>query len=440
MDFLKDDVRRLYRQFLVPSVGSALVMSIYSSVDTIAVGQAEGELGTAAMAVVTPLYSFFVFLAILCGVGGSVLMSNAKGKGENEKGNAYYTASMLVMGVLTAVFWGVLLLFHRQILTFFGADEIIMPKAMEYARWIIWFTPVFIAPTFLSSFVRNDGAPTLAMAAVIFGGCVNMFGDWFLVFPMGMGMEGAAIATVTGTSVQVIVMCSHFFRKKCNLKLVMPCQLGQGIRKIFDIGFGASVLDLGTVAIAFFMNNQIQRYGGTMELGIYGVVAAITSLFQALFCGVGQAIQPLISANHGAGNHDRVKTFWRYGLITSLVMGIVFTLLGELFPRQITQLFINATPEALAAAPEIFRQFFLLFPFLGITVLATYYLQSILHGKMSMVVAILRSVLISGLLILILPMVMDINGVWLALPASECLTAGIALWYIYRKTRMYQFE
>ena len=182
MDFLKDDVRRLYRQFLVPSVGSALVISVYSSVDTIAVGQAEGELGTAAMAVVAPLYSFFIFLAILCGVGGSVLMSNAKGKGEEEKGNAYYTASLLMMGILTAVFWGILLIFHRQIFTFFGADEIIMPKALEYARWVIWFTPIFIAPTFLSSFIRNDGAPGLTMAAVIFGGGVNVFGDWFLVY------------------------------------------------------------------------------------------------------------------------------------------------------------------------------------------------------------------------------------------------------------------
>ena len=434
MDFLKDDVRRLYQQFLVPSVGSALVISVYSSVDTIAVGQAEGELGTAAMAVVAPLYSFFIFLAILCGVGGSVLMSNAKGKGEEEKGNAYYTASLLMMGILTAVFWGILLIFHRQIFTFFGADEIIMPKALEYARWVIWFTPIFIAPTFLSSFIRNDGAPGLTMAAVIFGGGVNVFGDWFLVFPMGMGMKGAAIATVIGTSVQAIVMCSHFFRKKCGLKLVMPHQLHQGIRKIIDIGFGASVLDLGTVTIAIFMNNQILRYGGTMELGIYGAVSSITSLFQALFSGVGQAIQPLVSANHGAGNHTRVRAFWRYGLITSLTMGVAFTLLGELFPRQITQLFINATPEALDAAPGIFRRFFLLFLFLGVTVLATYYLQSILHGKMSMIIALLRSVFVSGLLILLLPMVMDINGVWLALPASELLTTGIALYYIYKKT------
>ena len=121
-------------------------------------------------------------------------MSNAKGKGEEEKGNAYYTASLLMMGILTAVFWGILLIFHRQIFTFFGADEIIMPKALEYARWVIWFTPIFIAPTFLSSFIRNDGAPGLTMAAVIFGGGVNVFGDWFLVFPMGMGMKGAAIA------------------------------------------------------------------------------------------------------------------------------------------------------------------------------------------------------------------------------------------------------
>ena len=200
MNFLTSDVRKLYKKFLFASMGSALVMSIYSFVDTIAIGQSEGTVGAAAFAVITPLYGILVFLSILCGIGGSVLMSNAKGEGNEEKGNACFTVSVLVIVALTAAFWPLFMLFHEQIFTFFGADEKIMPKVMEYAEWIIRFFPVFIAPTFISAFIRNDGVPTLAMVAVIIGGCVNMFGDWFLVFPLGMGMKGAAIATVLGTS------------------------------------------------------------------------------------------------------------------------------------------------------------------------------------------------------------------------------------------------
>lgn len=430
MNFLNENVKGLYKRFLTASMCSALVMSIYSFVDTIAVGQSEGTLGAAAMAVITPLYGILVFLAILVGIGGSVLLGNAKGEGNVKAGNGYFTASLILMGGLTALWWLVFIFFHEEILTFFGADEGLMPKVMEYAQWIIWFFPVFIMPTFISSFIRNDGAPALAMAAVMIGGAVNIFLDWFLVFPLNMGMKGAAVATVTGTCLQVIVMCSHFFCGKCGLNLVKPEQIGCAFREILSIGFGASVLDLGTVILAVIMNNQIMRYGGTTELAVYGVIATVTSLFQALFCGVGQAIQPLVSANFGAGNADRIKNFWRMSLGTVLILGILFTAIGELLPVPLVRLFVDATPEVIIAAPAIVRRFFLLFIPLGITVLSTYYLQSVMREWMSMLVAVLRSVAVSGTLLVVLPQFWKIDGVWMAMPISEVIVAAIALCYI----------
>ena len=434
MDFITGDIKQLYRKFLTASMASAMVMSIYSFVDTIAVGQSEGPAGAAAMAVITPLYGVLIFLGILCGVGGSVLYGNARGEGKEEKANALFTAATGLMLFLILLVWIIFALFHQQIFTFFGADAELMPKVMEYARWLIWFLPVFILPTFISSFIRNDGAPGLAMAAVIIGGCVNIFGDWFFVFPLGLGMTGAAIATVLGTSVQVIIMCIHFFTKKCTLRIVKPNHVKPAICQTLGIGFGASVLDLGTVILSIIMNNQIMRYGDTNALAVYGVVATITSLFQALYCGVGQAIQPIVSANCGAMQAERIKQVWKMSLTTVIVLGIGFSAVGELFPTQIVRLFMDVTPEVLMVAPGIIRPFFLLFLFLGITVLATYHLQSIMHGRMSMMIAVLRSVVISGLLIYILPLVMGILGVWVAMPISELIVAVVALLYIYKRT------
>lgn len=409
-------------------------MSVYSFVDTIAVGQSEGPVGAAAMAVITPLYGVLVFLGILCGVGGSVLYGNARGEGKIEKANALFTAATGLMAALTILVWIGFAVFHEPVFTFFGADAELMPKVMEYARWLIWFLPVFIAPTFISSFIRNDGNPGLAMAAVITGGSINIFGDWFFVFPLGMGMTGAALATVIGTTAQVLIMCSHFFTRKCTLRFVKPNHVKPAIRQTLSIGFGASVLDLGTVILAIIMNNQIMRYGDTNALAIYGVVATITSLFQALFCGVGQAIQPIVSANCGAMRQDRIKQIWKLSFRTVVIMGIIFTGIGELFPEQITHLFMDATPEVIAAAPSIIRPFFFIFLFLGITVLSTYHLQSIMHGTVSMIVALLRSVVISGLLLFILPLWFDIFGVWVAMPISELIVAIVALVYIHKRT------
>lgn len=430
MDFIKDNMKTLYRKYLTASLSGAVVTSIYSFIDTIAVGQSVGPSGAAAMAVITPLYAITTFLAILCGIGGGVLMTNAKAEGTEEKGNAYFTASVILLVGVTVAAWLLFAFFHNQIFLFFGADRELLPTVMKYARWIIGFYPMFILITFLGAVIRNDGNPRLVMFGMIVGGCLNVFGDWFFCFPLNMGMDGAAIATVIGTCTQVFIMCSHFFTKKCRLRFVKPFNIGRAFRKIISIGFGTGVLDLGVVILAILINNQIMRYGDANALAVYGVVVTVSSLLQSLFVGVGQAIQPLVSANYGARKIDRLQAFWKMGFSTVIIMGVLFTAIGEIFPEQITAIFINATPEVLEAAPGIIRPYFLLFLFLGSTVLSTYYLQAMKFGKVSLILSLLRGLVVSGLFMLLLPLIFGIQGVWLAMPVSELLVAILALSYI----------
>lgn len=432
MDLLKGNPKRLYHKYLLPSFASALMISIYSFVDTIAVGQYAGPPGTAAIAVVTPLYGIFTFLAILCGVGGAVLLGKSRGEGNFEKGNAYFTASLILVSVFTLIAWIVFLVFSEPILRFFGADDSLMPEVRAYAKWLIWFLPVFLLPTSLGAFLRNDGAPRLAMAAVIIGGCVNVFGDWFLVFPMDMGLSGAALATLIGNGVQALIMLSHFFRPSCRLRLVLPSCPGAAFRKILSVGIGASVIDFATVFLIILINNQIMRYGTSTDLAVYGVVATIAALFQAMFCGVGQAIQPIVSANFGAGQRERCQQVWKLSLRTALLLGVFFVLVCMLFPTWIVRVFMAVNAEVLAAAPGILRRYSMLFLFQGITVLSTYYLQSIMQNRQSMAVALLRSAALSGALLALLPIALGITGVWIAMPISECLTAVLALYFVYK--------
>ena len=433
MDFVKDDVRKLFWKFLVTSLGSALVISIYSFVDTIAVGQSEGPAGSAAMAVMSPLFGISVSLAIMCGIGGSVLMSAARGEGQKEKGDEFFTAALILVGGIIAVTWLILALFGASIMAFFGADEALLPTVMRYARWLIGFWPFFMLPIFFGAFVRNDGAPGLATASVVIGAVVNVFLDWYLVFPGGWGIRGAAIATVIGTVLQFVILAVHFFRPSCRLRLAKPENLGRAMKGILAVGFGAGVLDFGTVFLAVILNNQVMRYGGPNALAVFGVITTLAALFQALFGGVGQAIQPLTSTNFGAGQGGRIRQLFRLGLGTALILGTVFTLIGVLLPRQVTRLFMAATPEVLAIAPGMFRLYCLNFFCLALTVLATYYLQSILQSKMSMTVAVLRSFLISGALLYLLPLAWGLNGVMLALPVSELIVAVLAMTYIAKK-------
>lgn len=322
---------------------------------------------------------------------------------------------------------GLFAAFSKQILAFFGANAELLPNVREYSDLIVRFFPFFVFPTFLGAFIRNDGAPALTMIAVVSGGVVNVFFDWFLVFPMGMGMRGAAIATVIGTAIQTAIMCGRFFSKKCGLRLVKPRAFFKKAKKIAAIGTGASILDLGTVVIVIIMNNRIIKYGGNSELAVYGVLAATTSLFQALYCGVGQAIQPLVSANFGANQTGRIKEIRKLSLITTVILGVIFTAIGELFPVQTVKLFVNATPAVIGVAPPILRAYSLIFIPLGSNVLSAYYLQSVMRDKASAVIAALRSVALSGVCAFVLPLIFGLGGIWAALPVSETLTAIIAV-------------
>ena len=433
MDYLTSSTKTLYRKYLTASLGSALVITIYSFVDTIAVGQSEGPAGTAAMAVITPIFGILVFFGILFGIGGSVLMNNAKGEGNEEKGNAYFTTALILVVGFTVVTWVLFARFSKPILFFFAATQGTLPLVMRYVQWLIRCWPIFIFSTFIGAFVRNDNAPGLVMAGVISGGCFNIFGDWFFVFPLGMGMEGAAIATVLGTTLQCLILCSHLFRKCCGLKLAKPFRMGKAIRKIFVIGIGASLLDLGTVVLSTITNNQILRYGSEVELAIYGVMTTIAALVQAMYCGVGQAIQPLVSANFGGRQYGRVRQFLKMSVVTVLIMGVLFMVLAEGLPVPIVQLFMDATPVVLAAAPSSMRLYSLLYLFLGFTVLSTYYLQSVMRDRASMAIGILRSLVVSGLLLYLLPLFWGINGVWLALPISECIVTVVAAVFLSKK-------
>ena len=427
MNLLKDRIGTLYLKFLLPSLFSALVTTIYSFVDTIAIGQGVGADGAAACAIIYPILGVASLFGFLCGIGGSVRYGKALGERKPEKANAYYTASLLLVLALTALVWPATALWRTQIFTLFGANDRLMPLVLEYGDWIIWTFPAFILSAYLTCMVRCDGAPNVVMGAVIAGGVFNVFGDWFLVFPMGMGMTGAAIATAGGTVIQLLVLWGFLFTRHSRLRLVKPWELSKAIFKAVTAGFSASVLEFAFIVLTCILNNQIMRYGGEVALSVFGVVLSCSGMFQHIYTGVGQAVQPIAVTNYGAGQLRRIISLRRVSQWTVAAMGILFMLTGVLFPTQIIRFFVDATPEVLEAAPGIMRIYFLSFLFMGVNIWAVFYFQSIMQTTISTVLTVLRGVVISALLLYLLPLWMGINGVWWAMVLTEALVTGITL-------------
>ena len=192
MDLLTGNVRKLYFKFLSAAFGSALISSIYGMVDMAMVGQYQGPDGAAALAVVAPVWNIIYSLGLLTGIGGSVLFSARRGGGQSDnEANEYFTAAVIGSGMLGLLAWAWILLFEREVLLFFGADETLLPLAQRYLKPVSCVFPVFLLSQLVSSFLRNDNRPGLATAAVLTGGIFNVFGDWFCVFALDLGVFGA---------------------------------------------------------------------------------------------------------------------------------------------------------------------------------------------------------------------------------------------------------
>ena len=413
-------------------MGGALATSVYSFVDTIAVGQSCGPLGAAAIAVINPLFALACFVGLLVGIGSSVLMSKAKGAGERDKSDRIFTSSLILLAFLGILAWAFTCIFLRPILAFCGADDEIMPYAVDYMIPIAIGLPLFMVNTFLAPVIRYDERPGLVLKAVLTGGCLNIFGDWFFVFPLGMGMFGAGLATALGALTQTMLLLSHFFRRKSSLCIVNPGNIAKGARKIIVSGFGASILDVAIGALTIMINRQTMRYGGKDELAVLGVIMTISFLLQHLYAGIGQAVQPIASTAYGASRKDRVWQAFSYLFSSSVAAGLLSLAVCAAFPIPILRLFIDATDSVLAIGPHIIIIYSLSFLPMAVNINLVFFLQSVLAPVPALVFSLSRGVVISLILLYILPVFMGMDGILWAMVAAEVITIAGALPYTLR--------
>ncbi len=316
----------MYFKYLSAAFGSAMITSVYSIVDTAMVGQYHGSEGTAALAVVAPVWNIIYSLGLLMGIGGSVIFSMKRGHEKNDGSeNQYFTAAVIGAVILSVLAWIGVICFKRPILTFFGADESLLVLAQRYMRPIKYVFPLFLFNQMLSAFLRNDKAPGLATFGVLTGGIFNIFGDYFFVFTCDMGIFGAGLATAIGSAVSFVVMMTHFFSRKNTLRLAL----------------------------------------------------------------------------------------W-----TTAFFGIFWTALSMLCPNVYIRIFMAPTPEILAMAPAIIRTYALSFLLLPFNIFSTYYFQAIMKPTAAFIVSVARGLVISGILILLLPILTGADSLWFAMPSS----------------------
>lgn len=431
MDLLKDNPKQLYFKFLIPSLGSAMVMSIYTLTDAIVIGKGVGADALAALSITTPLLCILMSTGILFGVGGSVQTSVYRGTGNELKANRFFTLSFAMLAMITAILWIVYSTNMPFLLQLIGANDILLPYAMNYMHYINMFLPVAVFSNYIAIFIRADNDPNRAMIGVLSGGVVNIILDIVFVFPLHFGIGGAALASVIGMVIQVAIGSTHFISKKNGLYFVKPHHILSSIKLIVVNGIPSFFNEFANGFIVLLFNIQILKYCGETSLSIYSVISNCVILFNSLFTGVGQSIQPIISTNYGAGNHKHIRLVRKFAYITIVILGSIFSLSGILFPTKVCSIFIKMNEQLNEIANLGVRTYFFAFLPLGINLLTSYYFQAILKTKQSLCISILRNIILSSLCIIAFPIIFKANSLWVVMPVVELIVLGISLRFLF---------
>ena len=429
INMLESPVRQGFFSYLVPSISATLVTSIYILADTMMIGRGIGGSGIAAMNILLPLYNLYFGIGMMCGVGGSVLFGFSRGRGDEKRARSYFTAALFAVLALAAVCLVVGRVFFTPIITFMGNTPVLNEYSVPYGTVLTTAAPLFAMSTFLQAFVRNDGAPRLAMAGVISGGVTNVILDYVYIFIMKWGMGGAALATATGTTLTVLILASHFFSKNNHLKL----ELGGAWKHVLEVlgnGLASLILEISNGFVMLLFNRQLLFYVGEIGITVYGIITNTALVASSISNGIAQAVQPLISANFGAGKRERVSEARRLGVRTGFLAGLIFTSIGMLLPVQLSYLFLEPTEEILAMAVPAIRLYFLGFLVSEWNIISGTYFQSIVKPRLSLTITLLRGVILNSVFVFLLPALLGVDGIWLAVTASEFITATVALAFI----------
>ena len=432
--FATEPIGKLITKFAIPCVISLLVNSLYNIVDQIFIGWGVGYLGNGATNVVFPITIVALALSLMIGDGGAAYLSLKLGEGDTAKarrgvGNAL--AMVIVVSILlAAVFLG----FINPILNLFGATDVLRPYALEYGFVIGLGLPFMMIPAALNSMIRADGSPKYAMFSMILGAVINTVFDPIFIFVFGMGVRGAAIATVMGQVASFVFSIIYVFRFK-NFRLTLADLRPQVAvcRNVLSFGISSFIPQIAITIVMALSNNMLASYGAQSVYGseipltAMGIVMKVNQILISILVGISTGAQPIIGFNYGAKNFHRVRKAFDIALVASEIVAVVGFLIFQFAPMSVVSLFGSEEGLYNEFAVLSFRIFLLLCPLTGFQTVAAIYLQAIGKPGKSALLSLSRQIIFFVPAALILPRFLGVLGVLWTGPVADGLAFLLAL-------------
>ena len=307
----KRTIRNDFFRYIFANMISSIGVSVYILIDTFFISKGMGADGLAALNLSLPVFSFLNGFGLMLGMGGGSIFSMLYCRTERSETDKVFTNAFMSMLLISAVFELAGIFLSGQITHLLGADEHVFGLAHDYLKTILLFSPAFLLNNLIVCFLRNDCAPKLAMLGVLSGSFANVVLDYVFVFPLGMGMRGAALATCISPFVSLAIMSIHFLTgwNAFRLRLMLPTW--SVIREIVSLGLHAFFTEVSGGLVIFAFNSVIYRLMGNTGIAAYGVIANIAIVFTALFIGLASGVQPLMCRYHGRSDESAIKYLLR---------------------------------------------------------------------------------------------------------------------------------
>ena len=421
-----------FRRYAAPGVLGMIGISCYILADTFFVAKGTGSLGLAALNIAIPAYNLMNGLGLMVGVGGATHYSLCRAQGDAAEADRTFTHTLLLglcialVFVLTGTF-GVVSLSRLL-----GANAETLDMTAVYLRLLLCFAPFFVTNNIMIAFVRNDGEPGRAMAGMIAGSLFNIVFDWVFIFPCGLGMFGAALATGASPLVSLLVLSGHLRRPSRGFHLRRERLRPRLLPRICAPGLSSLVSELASGITLLLINLVLLRIAGNTAVAAYGVIANLALVESAIFTGLSTGVQPLISRSAEA---DR-RRLLRWTVTTALVISALMYVLVFVFASPITAVFNSEHDPALAAcAVPGLRIYFAGFLAACINIIAAAYFSAAGQASRGFIISLVRSIIAIPPVLFALSALLGVTGVWLTFPAVEALTCALSLLFILRSPK-----
>lgn len=427
------NLTKQFFKYVSQNIFGLLGTSCYILADTYFIAQAAGTDGVTLLNLCLPIYNLIFAFGSMIGLGAATRYAILRAQGD-ARAQRYFSNAIFSVCILAVPFMLVGIFRPDGLLRLMGGDADIVALGMNYARIFLMFTPFFMCNYVVASFVRNDGDPSLAMVATLSGSLFNVVFDYIFIFPMGLGLPGAALATAISPILSIAVCSAHFIKKSNTITFVRKAPSVRLLAQSCQLGISGFVGELSSGVTTTVFNFLLLRLAGNVAVAAYGVVANFALVATAIFNGVAQGAQPLVSQCYGKNEMAGARKLLLLGCGTAL--GLAALLYGVVFgyTDALTALF-NSENSALMAefAHSGMRIYFVGYFFAGCNIVAAGYLGAVNRPAEASITSLCRGMVAIVVCSLVLSALFGMNGVWAAFPVSEAITLALTVFLLKQK-------